>query len=224
VNNWTILHHQTAKCEMELQLQNTRIRAKLYLLIKANKPTLTYQLDALCNTRFEVFVATEIKVMTFWVVMPCSDVVGYQHFRGSCHHHLTASQPIWPELVISYLNTKVTVLFLCQHITLNWNPKNLYGVQWQDVTAWSISQLFQECGTFIQEFITSVTEEQLITHYHGSLTQFWKKWSHYESSNSAYHNNSCDAIDIDSGNHEDWSDTVKAQPQLLVTAKTQQMK
>jgi len=26
--------------------------------------------------------------VVFLVVTPCSDVVGYQHFRGSCHLHL----------------------------------------------------------------------------------------------------------------------------------------
>jgi hypothetical protein len=30
----------------------------------------------------------KIQVKFFWVVMPCSDVIGYQHFRGPCCLHL----------------------------------------------------------------------------------------------------------------------------------------
>jgi hypothetical protein len=33
---------------------------------------------------FEVFMAVKIQVMALWVVTPCSDIVGYQHFRGPC--------------------------------------------------------------------------------------------------------------------------------------------
>jgi hypothetical protein len=33
-------------------------------------------------TIFMVFTAAKIKVEVFWVVTPCSDVVGYQLFRG----------------------------------------------------------------------------------------------------------------------------------------------
>jgi hypothetical protein len=34
------------------------------------------------EVRFEVFmVVVMIQTMVFWVVMPCSDVVGYQDFK-----------------------------------------------------------------------------------------------------------------------------------------------
>jgi len=36
------------------------------------------------GVRFEVFVAVKIKFVVFWVVMPCSMIVGYQRFRGLC--------------------------------------------------------------------------------------------------------------------------------------------
>jgi len=40
------------------------------------------------NARIEVFMEMKIKVEVFLVVMPCSVVVGYQHFRGSFCPHL----------------------------------------------------------------------------------------------------------------------------------------
>jgi len=37
--------------------------------------------------RLEIFMAVRIQVVVFCVVMPCSDVVAYQHFGGpSCLH------------------------------------------------------------------------------------------------------------------------------------------
>jgi len=33
--------------------------------------------------RFEVFIVIKIQVV-FWILIPCSDVVGYQHFGGPC--------------------------------------------------------------------------------------------------------------------------------------------
>jgi hypothetical protein len=38
--------------------------------------------------RFEVFTAIKIEVMVFWVLMPCSVVVGYQRFGAPCCLHL----------------------------------------------------------------------------------------------------------------------------------------
>jgi len=34
--------------------------------------------------RWKISVATRIQVAVSWVVTPCSDVVGYKHFRGPC--------------------------------------------------------------------------------------------------------------------------------------------
>jgi hypothetical protein len=33
----------------------------------------------------KIFTIVKIEVMVFWVVVPCSVVVGYQHFRGPCY-------------------------------------------------------------------------------------------------------------------------------------------
>jgi len=33
-------------------------------------------------------MVVEIHVKVFWVVMSCSIVVGYKHFKGPCCHHL----------------------------------------------------------------------------------------------------------------------------------------
>jgi hypothetical protein len=37
--------------------------------------------------RFEVFMAVKIQDEVFWVVTPCSAMVGYQRFRGPCCVH-----------------------------------------------------------------------------------------------------------------------------------------
>jgi hypothetical protein len=44
--------------------------------------------------RLGIFMAVNIPVMVFWVMTPCSDVVGCQHFGGPCHLHLQAE--MWP--------------------------------------------------------------------------------------------------------------------------------
>jgi hypothetical protein len=31
-----------------------------------------------CHSKTEVFIAVKIQVVVFWVMMPCSDVLGYQ--------------------------------------------------------------------------------------------------------------------------------------------------
>jgi hypothetical protein len=43
--------------------------------------------------RFEIFKVVKIHVKVFWVMTPCSDVVGYQHFRGPCCLHLNSLHP-----------------------------------------------------------------------------------------------------------------------------------
>jgi hypothetical protein len=40
------------------------------------------------NARFEVFKAVKVLVMVFWIVTPCSVVVGYQRFGRPCCFHL----------------------------------------------------------------------------------------------------------------------------------------
>jgi hypothetical protein len=42
----------------------------------------------LIYVRYEVFIAVKIEFIFFWVVAPCSVVVGYQHFRGLSFLHL----------------------------------------------------------------------------------------------------------------------------------------
>jgi hypothetical protein len=41
---------------------------------------------------FEIFTVMKIQDEVFWVVSPCSVVVGYQHFRGPCCLHLVKIQ------------------------------------------------------------------------------------------------------------------------------------
>jgi hypothetical protein len=43
------------------------------------------KLKEIIHARFEVFMAVEIQVKVFWVVMQCSDVAGYKCFRRTLH-------------------------------------------------------------------------------------------------------------------------------------------
>jgi hypothetical protein len=36
------------------------------------------------STRFEILTAMKIHVVVFWILIPCSDVVGYHHIGGLC--------------------------------------------------------------------------------------------------------------------------------------------
>jgi hypothetical protein len=38
-------------------------------------------------TSFEAYMVVFFQVEVFWVVIPCSVVVGCQSFRGTCYHH-----------------------------------------------------------------------------------------------------------------------------------------
>jgi len=40
------------------------------------------------QTRLQTSTAVKTEVAVFWVVTPCSDVVGYQHFGGPHSLHL----------------------------------------------------------------------------------------------------------------------------------------
>jgi hypothetical protein len=42
----------------------------------------------LFSARFEAFVAAKIQVEVFWVVTPCSVMVGYRRFERCCCLHL----------------------------------------------------------------------------------------------------------------------------------------
>jgi len=77
----------------------------------------------------------KIKIAVFWVLTPCSDVVGYQHFGGPCCSHLQSKVVVkaaWSsemlvchhittwhqnsedhnlDLVISYINTRLCKYF-----------------------------------------------------------------------------------------------------------------
>jgi hypothetical protein len=60
--------------------------------------------------RFEVFTTIEIQVQFFWVVTPCSVVVGYQRFGGPCCLHLqgevTMEAAEYSETLTSYITTQ----------------------------------------------------------------------------------------------------------------------
>jgi hypothetical protein len=45
------------------------------------------------DARFKVFTAVKIQVEVFWVVTPCSVVVGRQRFETPCRLHLQGEDP-----------------------------------------------------------------------------------------------------------------------------------
>jgi hypothetical protein len=55
-----------------------------YLLEELGDATPNFSQDA----RFEVFTVVKIQIKVFWIVMPCSFVVGYQCFGGPFCLHL----------------------------------------------------------------------------------------------------------------------------------------
>jgi len=42
----------------------------------------------LLDVRFKVLTLMKIQVVVFWVMIQCSNVIGYQCFRGFCCFHL----------------------------------------------------------------------------------------------------------------------------------------
>jgi hypothetical protein len=59
--------------------------------------------------RFEVFMTVKIQFKVFWVVMPCSVVVGYECFGGPCQiylHFTLKMEAAWfSKTLVSYHNT-----------------------------------------------------------------------------------------------------------------------
>jgi hypothetical protein len=38
--------------------------------------------------RSEVFTAIKTQIVVFWILTPCSDLIGYRRFGGLCYLHL----------------------------------------------------------------------------------------------------------------------------------------
>jgi len=54
---------------------------------------------------FEAFRALIFRVELFWVVSPCSVVLGYQHFTGSCCLHLQGKVGLWNNGILREMYT-----------------------------------------------------------------------------------------------------------------------
>jgi hypothetical protein len=63
---------------------NQKIRYKFRLTLSCT----SFNIPAFCHVFFQRLKQFISLLWAFWVVMPCSDVVGYQHFGGPCCLHL----------------------------------------------------------------------------------------------------------------------------------------
>jgi len=58
---------------------------------------------------FETSMEVMFQVEVFWVVTPCSEVVGYQRFRGPCCIHLQGEVKRWyPTITLHGVTTQKT--------------------------------------------------------------------------------------------------------------------
>jgi hypothetical protein len=78
------------KCTNRLQptYHNATSDTEIFEATMENSLSIKWRTVTTTIVRLEVFMAVKIQTEIFWVVMPCSVVVGYQHFRGPCCLHL----------------------------------------------------------------------------------------------------------------------------------------
>jgi hypothetical protein len=60
--------------------------------------------STLMDASFEAFTGVMFQVEVFWVVTPCSVVVGYQNFRSPWCLHLQGE--VYDKTLVSYHNTE----------------------------------------------------------------------------------------------------------------------
>jgi hypothetical protein len=103
------------------------------------------------STRLEVFTAMKIQVTVFWIVTPCSDVIGYRRFGGSFCLHLHSEDrdfdPSVPSDMSIYYIYKWTgfdtkLKFQCMHVHFNFKTKLYLPITYKGILLC--------CGSMIQ--------------------------------------------------------------------------
>jgi hypothetical protein len=88
--------------------------------------------------RFVVFTAMEIHVEVFWVMTPCSDVVGYKRFGGLCWFQLQGEMNWWwkqegppkhwyPTITIHGVTTQKTSTWVTPYLNKHHTIKTYWG-------------------------------------------------------------------------------------------------
>jgi hypothetical protein len=102
----------------------------------------------LACARFEVFTVEKIQVEVFWVVTPCSVVVGYQRFRVPCCLHLNPENLSRGLLSCDAVQCCGTIPAIRRTLLtpssgwplkLWYHTTTLYGVITQKTSTWSIT-------------------------------------------------------------------------------------
>jgi hypothetical protein len=86
------------------------------------------------NVRFETLAAVMFQVKVFWVVTPCSVVVGYQCFRRPCCLHLQSCGlwrrvVLWQDTNVSEVHATTTLRGATTQKTWTWKWKCISTVK-----------------------------------------------------------------------------------------------
>jgi hypothetical protein len=81
------------------------------------------------HVRFQVLMALTIQVEVFWVVTPCSVVVGYQRFGGPFYLHLQGGTSVSYHQITRHHNQEDLDFNLQIRISENISPVILYGCE-----------------------------------------------------------------------------------------------
>jgi len=136
----------------------------LFLVMVTQKISIFFCYVSLCGNiyfyvRIEVFTAMMIQVVVFWVVTPCSIVIGYQSFRGLCclhgpperWYHYTASQPTSSRLALTFTALQLGNNEIPGNKTAHDQEATDFLTEWKETNNGAIHLLERTHWTFIFE-------------------------------------------------------------------------